>query len=62
MGAEEVDTASILKTIWDPSCLVLREQTEDVMEKLEELQPHSETASRGEIIKTIEDVEALTEE
>ena len=61
-GTEEVDAGSIFKTIWDPSCLALREQTEDVMEKLEELLPDSETASRGEIIKTIEDVEALTEE
>ena len=61
-GTEEVDTASILKTIQDLSCLVLREQTEDIMEKLEELLPDSETASGGDIIKTIEDVEALTEE
>ena len=61
-GAEEVDTGSILKTIRDPSCLALREQTEDITEKLEELLPDSETASGGDIIKTIDDVEALTEE
>ena len=61
-GAEEVDTGSILKTIRDPTCLALREQTEDVIEKLEEILPDSETASGGEIIKTIDDVEALTEE
>ena len=62
MGAEEVDTGSILKTIWDPSCLALREETEDVREKLEELLPDSEIASGGEIIRTIDDVEAQTEE
>ena len=61
-GTEEVDTGSILKTIRDPTCLALREQTEDIIEKLEEILPDSETASGRDIIKTIDDVEALTEE
>ena len=61
-GVEEVDTGSILKMIRDPTCLALGEQTEDVIEKLEEILPDSETASGGEIIKTIDDVEVLTEE
>ena len=36
-GVEEVDTGSILKSIWDPSCLAMREQTEEVIAKLEEV-------------------------
>ena len=35
-GTEEVDAGGILKTIRDPTCLTLREQTEEVREKLEE--------------------------
>ena len=38
-GTEEVDTNGILNTICDPSCLILREQTEEVREKLEEIVP-----------------------
>ena len=62
IGTEEVDTGSILKTIRDPTCLALREQTDDIIEKLEEILPDSETTSGGDIIKTIDDVEALTKE
>ena len=61
-GTEEVDTGSILKSIRDPTCLALREQTEEVIEKIEEILPESETASGGDVIKTIDDVEALTKE
>ena len=61
-GAEEVDTGSILKSIQDPTCLALREQTEEVIAKLEEILPESETASGGDLIKTIDDVETLMKE
>ena len=61
-GAEEVDTGTILKSIWDPTCLALREQTEEVITKPEEILPESETASGGDVIKSIDDVEALTQE
>ena len=61
-GTEEVDTRTFLKSIQDPTCLALREQTEEVIAKLEEILPESETASGGDVIKSIDDVEALTQE
>ena len=41
---------------------LMRTNRRHVIEKLEELLPDSETVSGGEIIKTIDNVEALTEE
>ena len=61
-GTEEVDAGGILKTIRDPTCLTLREQTEEVREKLEEILPDSEIPSGRDIIKNIDDVEALKEQ
>ena len=61
-GTEEVDTKSILKSIRDPSCLAVREQMEEVIAKLEEVLPESETASGEEVIKSIDELEALTKE
>ena len=51
-----------MKSIQDPTCLALREQTEEVIAKLEEILLESETASGGDVIKSIHDVEALTKE
>ena len=61
-GTEEVYAGGILKTIRDPTCLTLREQTEEVREKLEEILPDSEIPSGIDIIKNIDDVESLKEE
>ena len=61
-GTEEVDTGSILKSIQDPSCLAVREQTEEVIAKLEEILLESETTRSEEVIKSIDDLEALTKE
>ena len=61
-SAEDMDTGTILKTIRDPTCLALGEQTEAIIEKLEEILPDLEIASGGDILKAIDDVEALMEE
>ena len=61
-GTEEVDPNGILNTIRDPSCLILREQTEEVREKLEEIVPDSDIPSGKDIIKDIEDVGTLNEQ
>ena len=61
-GTEEVDPNRILKTIRDPSCLILREQTEEVREKLEEIVPDSDIPSGKDVIKDIEDVGTLNEQ
>ena len=51
-----------MNTIRDPSCLILREQTEEVRERLEEILPDSDIPSGRDIIKNIEDVEALNKQ
>ena len=61
-GTEEVDTNGLLKTIRDPTCLILREQTEEVRKKLEEILPDSDIPSGRDIIRNIDDVEALNEQ
>ena len=61
-SAEEADTVSILKSIWDPSCLAVREQTEEVIAKLEEVLPESDTTSGKEVIESIDELEPLTKE
>ena len=61
-STEEADTGSILKSIWDPSCLAMREQVEEVLAKLEEVLPDSDTASGKEVIESIEKLEPLTKE
>ena len=61
-GAEEADAIGILKSIWDPSCLAMREQTEEVVAKLEEILPESDPTSGKEVIEDIEGVESLTKE
>ena len=52
-GTEEVDTRSILKLIQDPSCLAMREQTEEVIAKLKEVLPESDTTSSKEVIESM---------
>ena len=61
-GAEDVDPNGILNTIHDPSCLILRELTEEVREKLEEIVPDSDIPSGKDIIQDIEDVGTLNEQ
>ena len=61
-GTEEVNTNGILNTICDPSCLILREQMEEVREKLEEIVPDSDIPSGRDIIKDIEDMGTLNEQ
>ena len=61
-GAEEVDPKGILNTIRDPSCLILREPTEEVREKLEEIVPDSDIPSGKDILQDIEDVGTLNEQ
>ena len=61
-GAEEVDPNGILNTIRDPSCLILREPTEEVREKLEEIVPDSDIPSGKDIIQDIEGVGTLNEQ
>ena len=39
-SAAEVDPKGILSSIRDPSCLILRDQTEEVRQKLEEIIPN----------------------
>ena len=61
-GADEVDTRCILRAIWDPSCLAMRKQTEEIETKLEEILPKSDIISGKEIIRHIDEVEPLTKE
>ena len=59
---EEADTGCILRAIWDPSCLAMRKQTEEIEAKLEEILPESDIISSEEIIRDIDEVEPLTKE
>ena len=61
-SVEEADAIGILKSIWDPSCLAVREQTKEVVAKLEEIWPESDTTSGKEVLEDIEGVEPLTKE
>ena len=61
-GVDEADTIAILKSIWDPSCLAMREQTKEVVAKLEEILPESDTTSGNVVIEDINEVEPLTKE
>ena len=61
-STEEADTVSILKSIQDPSCLAVREQMEEVIAKLEEILPESNTTSGKEVIESIDELEPLTKE
>ena len=59
---EEVRHQEYHENCMDPSCQAMREQTEEVIAKLEEVLLESETASGKQVIKSIDDVEALTKE
>ena len=61
-GAEEVDPKGILNTIRDPSCLILRKQTEEVKEKLEEIIPESDIPRGKDIIQDIKDMGTINEQ
>ena len=53
-SAVEVDPKGILSSIRDPSCLILRDQTEEVRQKLEEIIPESDIPRGKDIIQDIE--------
>ena len=59
---EEADTIGILKSIRDPSCLAMREQTEEVVAKLEGILPELDTTSGKEVMEAIDEVVPLTKE
>ena len=61
-GAEDVDPKGVLNTIRDPSCLILREPTEEVREKLEEIVLDSDIPSGKDIIQDIKDMGTLNEQ
>ena len=61
-GVEEVDPKGILNTIRDPSCLILRKQTEEVREKLEEIILESDILRGKDIIQDIEDMGTINEQ
>ena len=52
-GTEEADTRSVLKAIWDPSCLTVQKQMDEVEAKLEELMPDVDIPSGKDIIQDI---------
>ena len=58
----EVDPKGLLNTIHDPSCLILREQTEEVREKLEEIILESDIPRGKDIMQDIEDMGTLNEQ
>ena len=61
-GAEEVDPKGILNTIRDPSCLILRAQTEEEREKLEEIIPESDIPRGKDVIQDIENMGSINEQ
>ena len=61
-SAAEVDPKGLLNTIRDLSCLILREQTEEVREKLEEIIPESDIPRGKDIIQDIEDMGTINEQ
>ena len=61
-GTEEAVTGSILKAIWDPTCLAIQRQTEEVEAKLEELMPDEDIPESKNIIQDNGKIEELTEQ
>ena len=61
-GAEEVDPIGILNTIRDPSCLILRNPTEEAREKIEEVDPDSDIPSGKNMVQDIENLGTLNEQ
>ena len=61
-GVEEVDPKGILNTIRDPSCLILRKQTEEVREKLEKIIPESDIPRGKDVIQDIENMGTINEQ
>ena len=61
-SAAEVDPKGILSSIRDPSCLILRDQTEEVRQKLEEIIPESDIPRGKDIIQDIEGMGIINEQ
>ena len=61
-STEEVDPVGILNTIRDPSCLILRNPTEEAGEKLEEVDPDADIPSAKDIVQDIEKMGTLNEQ
>ena len=61
-SAEEIDPVGVLNTIRDPSCLILRNPTEEAREKIEEVDPDSDIPSGKDIVQDIENLGTLNEQ
>ena len=61
-STEEVDPVGILNTIRDPSCLILRNPTEEAIEKLEEVDPDADIPRGEDMVQEIEKMGTLNEQ